>query len=40
MKNLVSALIAVSILGLAAVPASAFDAKRFYEQQERTSGGA
>jgi acid phosphatase class B len=40
MRNIVTALIAVSILGLVAVPVSALDAKSFYEQQERTAGGA
>ena len=35
MRTIVSALIAVSMLGLVAVPASAFDAKTFYEQQAR-----
>jgi hypothetical protein len=36
MKKLLSALIAVSVLGVAAVPASAFDAKRFWETYDRT----
>ena len=35
MRTIVSALIAVSVLGLVALPASAFDAKTFYEQQDR-----
>jgi hypothetical protein len=39
MKTIVSALIAVSVLaGIAVAPASALDAKSFYEQQERQSG--
>jgi hypothetical protein len=37
MRTIVSALIAVSVLGLVAVPASAFDSKSFYDQQERQS---
>jgi hypothetical protein len=40
MKKIISALIAVSVLGIATVPASAFDAKRFWEQQDRYSGGS
>jgi hypothetical protein len=35
MRTIVSALIAVSVLGLVALPVSAFDAKTFYEQQDR-----
>jgi hypothetical protein len=35
MRSLISALIAVSVLGLVAVPASAFDPKTFWEQQGR-----
>jgi len=35
MRTIVSALIAVSVLGLVALPASAFDAKTFYEQRDR-----
>lgn len=35
MRTIVSALIAVSMLGLVALPASAFDAKTFFEQQDR-----
>ena len=35
MKAIVSTLIALSILAGLAAPASAFDAKSFYEQQER-----
>jgi hypothetical protein len=39
MKALVSALIAVSVLaGAASAPASAFDAKSFYEQLDRQAG--
>ena len=34
MRTIVSALIAVSVLGLVALPTSAFDAKTFYEQQD------
>jgi len=37
MKTIVSALIALSVLAGVAVPASALDAKTFYEQQDRTS---
>jgi hypothetical protein len=38
MKTVVSALIALSVLaGIAAAPAAAFDAKSFYDQQERES---
>jgi hypothetical protein len=36
MKSIISVLFAVSILGLAAIPAGAFDQKTFWEQQERT----
>jgi hypothetical protein len=39
MKSIVSALIALSVLTAVAAPASAFDAKSFFEQQERQSGG-
>jgi hypothetical protein len=35
MRTIVSALIAASVLGLVGLPASAFDAKTFYEQQDR-----
>jgi hypothetical protein len=38
MKTIVSALIALSVLAGIAAPASAFDAKSFYEQQDRQSG--
>ena len=37
MKTNVSALIALSVLAGIAAPASALDAKQFYEQQERAS---
>jgi hypothetical protein len=35
MKTFVSVLIALSVLAGIAAPASALDAKQFYEQQER-----
>jgi len=35
MRRIASALMAVSVLGLVALPASAFDTKTFYEQQDR-----
>lgn len=35
MKIILSALVALSVLASVAAPASAFDAKTFYEQQER-----
>jgi hypothetical protein len=37
MKTIVSTLIALSVLAGIAAPASALDAKRFYEQQDRYS---
>ena len=37
MRTIVSALIGVSVFGLVALPASAFDAKTFYDQQDRES---
>jgi hypothetical protein len=40
MKTIVSALIALSVLAGIAAPASAFDAKSFYDQQDRHSGGS
>ena len=40
MKTIASALIALSVLAGLAAPASALDAKRFYEQQDRNSGGS
>ena len=36
MKTIVSALIALSVIAGVATSASAFDAKSFYEQQERS----
>ena len=39
MKTIVSALIALSVLaGIAAAPASALDAKTFFEQLDRAAG--
>jgi hypothetical protein len=35
MRTIVATLMAVSVLGLVALPANAFDPKRFYEQQDR-----
>jgi|307.fasta_scaffold67975_2 hypothetical protein len=40
MKTIISALIAASIFGLATLPASAFDAKTFFEQLSQQSGGS
>ena len=40
MKTIISALIALSVLAGIAAPAGAFDAKSFYEQQDRNSGGS
>jgi hypothetical protein len=37
MKTIISTLIALSVLAGVAAPASALDAKQFYEQQERNS---
>jgi len=37
MKIIISALIAASVFGLVTLPASAFDAKNFFEQQSRQS---
>jgi hypothetical protein len=38
MKTIVSALLALSVLaGIGAAPAAAFDAKSFYDQQDRES---
>ena len=37
MKTIISALIALSVVAGIAAPASALDAKQFYEQQERES---
>jgi len=39
MKAIVSALVALAVVASVVAPASAFDAKSFYEQQERQSGG-
>jgi hypothetical protein len=39
MKTIASALIVLSLLVGLAAPASAVDAKSFYEQQDRQSGG-
>lgn len=36
MKILISTLITMSVLGLVAPPASAFDSKTFWEQQDRS----
>jgi hypothetical protein len=36
MKTIVSTLIALSLLGLVAPPASAFDTKTFWDQQDRS----
>ena len=38
MKTIVSALIALSVLAGIGAPASAFDAKSFFDQHDRTSG--
>jgi hypothetical protein len=38
MKTLISALLALSVLAGVAASASAFDAKSFYEQQDREHG--
>jgi len=39
-KTILSALIALSVLAGVAAPAGAFDAKSFYEEQGRNSGGS
>lgn len=39
MRALASALLALWVLAGVVAPASAFDAKSFFEQQERQSGG-
>jgi hypothetical protein len=39
MKTITCTLIALSLLAGIAAPAGALDAKSFYEQQERQSGG-
>jgi hypothetical protein len=39
MKTLVSALVALTVVaGIASVPASAFDARQFWDQYDRTHG--
>jgi hypothetical protein len=40
MRIVVSALLALSVLTGIAAPASAFDAKSFFAQQNRQSGGS
>jgi hypothetical protein len=40
MKTLLSIIVALSVLTGVAASASAFDAKTFYEQQDRSHGGA
>jgi hypothetical protein len=41
MKTILSTLIALSVLaGAASVPASALDAKNFWQQQEQNLGGS
>lgn len=40
MKKIASALFALSILAGIAAPAGAFDAKSFFEQQDRHAGGS
>jgi hypothetical protein len=39
MKMIVTALIALSVVASLAAPASALDARKFYEQMERQAGG-
>jgi hypothetical protein len=39
MKIILSMLVALSVLAGFAVPSSALDAKGFYDQQDRQSGG-
>jgi hypothetical protein len=39
MKMIISALVVLSVLVGVAAPASAFDAKSFYEQLDRQAGG-
>jgi hypothetical protein len=36
MRTIASTLIALTVFGLLAAPASAFDAKTFYDQQDRS----
>jgi hypothetical protein len=38
MKTIICMLIALSVLAGVAAPASAFDAKSFFDQHDRTSG--
>jgi hypothetical protein len=38
MKTIVSVLVALSVLAGTIAPASAFDAKSFFDQHDRTSG--
>jgi hypothetical protein len=40
MRTIVGSLIALSLVAAVAAPAYALDAKTFYEQQERQSGGS
>jgi TolA-binding protein len=40
MKTVVSTLVALLVLAGITAPVSAFDAKSFYEQQDRISGGS
>jgi hypothetical protein len=40
MKIIVSTLVALSVLAAFAAPSNALDAKSFFEQQERQSGGS
>jgi hypothetical protein len=40
MKTIVSALIALSLLAGISAPANAIDAKGFFEEKERLSGGS
>lgn len=40
MKIIVSALVALSVIAGIVAPASALDAKAFWDQQERNSGGS
>ena len=40
MKTLLAALIGISVLAGTAASANALDAKIFFEQQDRTGGGA
>ena len=40
MKTIISALVALSVLTGVAASANAFDAKSFYDQQDRAAGGS